>query len=482
MEGKTPCSRARTRGADPDLTVANVPTTLDHSAEIQRALEESRERRVSRLSVCERRVELAIGGGFVFAALALLLGGGPSPSLGAMALVVLVFAAASRVTFDVGACYAAPSQIALVPMLFLVPAQLVPLCVAAALMLAKVPDVALGRLPASRVLLALGDSWFALGPAVVFAVAEPGAPNGADWAVYLVALVAQFAVDAGCLYVREALNGSPGTREQLRASMWVYLVDALLAPVGLAIAFGAVGRPWLVLLELPLAALILVFAREREARIDNLIELRRAYRGMALVLGNVVESDDEYTGVHCHEVEELAVLVAHELGLDTAARRNVAFAALLHDVGKIAVPKSIINKPGPLDEDEWVVMRRHTIEGQRMLEEVGGFMREVGQIVRASHEAFDGSGYPDGLAGQRIPFEARIIAACDAFNAMTTDRSYRAARSVAAAIAELRRCAGTQFDPRVVAALVAVVERDGGPVDDADLLPDPASFLLQRAP
>jgi putative nucleotidyltransferase with HDIG domain len=464
--------------------VAHVsyPSTLDHSAEIQHALEESRERRVSRLSPRERRVELAIGGGFGVAALALLAGGGPAVSWWPAAIAIVVFAAVSRVNFDIGACYAAPSQIALVPMLFLVPAQAAPLLVAAALMLAKLPDVVAGRLPRSRVLLAFGDSWFALGPALVFVLFEPGAPDGRDWPIYLVALAAQFAVDGVCLYVREALNGNPGWRDQLRASIWVYGVDALLAPAGLAIAFGAVDRPWLVLLELPLAALIMVFAREREARIDNLIELRRAYRGMALVLGNVVEADDEYTGVHCHEVEELAVLVAHEMGLDTAARRNVAFAALLHDVGKISVPKSIINKPGPLDDDEWVIMRRHTIDGQRMLEEVGGFMREVGQIVRASHEAFDGTGYPDGLAGDAIPLEARIIACCDAFNAMTTDRSYRPARPVADAIAELRRCSRAQFDSNVVDAVVAVVEREGGPVDQSGLLPDPAGFVLDAAP
>jgi putative nucleotidyltransferase with HDIG domain len=463
--------------------MANVPypSTLDHSAEIQHALEASRERRVSRLSGREREVELALGGGFALAALALLAGGGPSVSWWPAAVAVLVFAAVSRVTFDIGSCYAAPSQIAFVPMLFLVPPQAAPLLVAGALMLAKVPDVVAGRLPRGRALLAFGDSWFALGPALVFALAQPGAPDGRDWPIYAAALAAQFAVDGACLYVREALNANPGWRDQLRASAWVYGVDVMLAPVGLAIAFGAVDRPWLVLLELPLAALIMVFAREREAGIDNLIELRRAYRGMALVLGNVVEADDEYTGVHCHEVEELAVTVAHELGLDAAARRNVAFGALLHDVGKIAVPKAIINKPGPLDDDEWVVMRSHTIEGQRMLEKVGGFMREVGQIVRASHESFDGSGYPDGLAGEDIPLEARIIACCDAFNAMTTDRPYRAARPVADAIAELRRCSRTQFDPRVVEAVIAVVERDAGPVDQSALLPDPVGFLLHPA-
>jgi HD-GYP domain-containing protein (c-di-GMP phosphodiesterase class II) len=134
---------------------------------------------------------------------------------------------------------------------------------------------------------------------------------------------------------------------------------------------------------------------------------------------------------------------------------NLEFGALLHDVGKIAVPKEILHKDGPLSEDEWTVMRQHTVEGQRMLETVGGVLGAVGRIVRSSHERWDGKGYPDGLAGEAIPVEARICAASDAFSAMTTDRPYRAAMSLEAAIAELERNAGTQFDPRVVEALVA---------------------------
>jgi two-component system cell cycle response regulator len=141
--------------------------------------------------------------------------------------------------------------------------------------------------------------------------------------------------------------------------------------------------------------------------------------------------------------------------LSPAQLRNLEFGALLHDVGKIAVPKAIINKPGPLNDAEWDVMRRHTIEGQRMLDSVGGVLARVGVIVRASHESYDGTGYPDGLAGNAIPVEARICSACGAFSAMTTDRAYRCAMSEPDALAELQYCAGTQFDPRVVAALQA---------------------------
>jgi putative nucleotidyltransferase with HDIG domain len=150
----------------------------------------------------------------------------------------------------------------------------------------------------------------------------------------------------------------------------------------------------------------------------------------------------------------LALDVANALGLDAHRQRNVEFGALLHDVGKIAVPKEIINKPGKLDENEWKIIKTHTIEGQKMLERVGGFMREVGEIVRSSHEHFDGGGYPDGLIGEEIPLEARIVSACDAFNAMTTTRSYRKAMSLKDAVDELESNAGSQFDPDVVAALV----------------------------
>jgi HD-GYP domain-containing protein (c-di-GMP phosphodiesterase class II) len=151
------------------------------------------------------------------------------------------------------------------------------------------------------------------------------------------------------------------------------------------------------------------------------------------------------------------VRLAAALGLDANRQRNVEFGALLHDVGKIAVPKEIINKPGKLDDSEWEIIKTHTVEGQRILERVGGLMSEIGQIVRSSHERWDGRGYPDGLVGEEIPLEARIVSACDAFNAMTTNRSYRAAMSDTAAITELSANAGSQFDPKVVEALIDLV-------------------------
>jgi HD-GYP domain-containing protein (c-di-GMP phosphodiesterase class II) len=202
-----------------------------------------------------------------------------------------------------------------------------------------------------------------------------------------------------------------------------------------------------------------VFARERRVRIDHELELRDAYRGTAFLLGDVVEADDGYTGEHSRDVVELTLAVVGELGLSERDRRDAEFAALLHDVGKLRIPNEIINKSGPLNPEEWEVVKRHTIEGERLLHRVGGLLGEIGKIIRSCHERHDGSGYPDGLAGDEIPRVARIVACCDAYNAMTTDRSYRKALPQADAVAELRRGSGTQFDPAVVEALIAAVSR-----------------------
>jgi HD-GYP domain-containing protein (c-di-GMP phosphodiesterase class II) len=443
------------------MTDLTRQTTYEESPAAQQLLEGARERQASKLSSRERLVEVAIGGGFALVALALLYAvhsDRPFEWLDA-AMAVLALAVASRVMFEVGSTYTVPLQLVLVPMLFVLPPQAVPICVAAGLALGKLPEVLMGQRPPGRLLMAPGDSWFAVGPALVFAIASPGAPDGHDWPVYLLALAAQIGFDFAASSLREHLNGGASLRDQLWECRWVYCVDLALVAPGLAVAFAAADRPWIVLLLLPLVGLMAVFARERRARVDYVLELGHAYRGTALVLGHVVEADDAYTGVHSAGVVDLAVAVAEEMRLRPAARHNIEFGALLHDVGKIAVPKSIINKPGPLDDDEWAIMRRHTIEGQKLLDQIGGFMREVGVIVRASHERFDGAGYPDGLAGEAIPMEARIVCCCDAFSAMTTDRSYRKARPAAAALEELRACAGTQFDPAVVTAVEAVVRR-----------------------
>jgi HD-GYP domain-containing protein (c-di-GMP phosphodiesterase class II) len=241
---------------------------------------------------------------------------------------------------------------------------------------------------------------------------------------------------------------------------WAFVVDASLAPVALALVLAQYRHVYSVFLVMPLVGLLTAFARERGTRIDHALELKHAYQRTAFLLGEVVESNDAYTGLHSRQVVSLAVDVAQQLGLSPYERRKTEFAALLHDVGKIRVPPEIINKPGPLTPDERRIMEDHTIEGERLLGQVGGLLGEVGRIVRSSHERFDGTGYPDGLAGEEIPLTARIVSCCDALSAMVTDRPYRRALPVSEAVAELRSNSGAQFDPVVVESLESVLASD----------------------
>jgi putative nucleotidyltransferase with HDIG domain len=380
-----------------------------------------------------------------------------SLSPGTALLLLLVYAAAKRIKFAVGAGYTIPTQIVFVPMLFLLPTPAVPLLVIAGILLGNLPDYAARKVHPDRVLLAPGDALYAVAPTLVLVLGHAQTVSWSDWPIYLAALAAQLVLDPLLATVREwlALGVHPSLQPRLLAE--VMAVDALLAPIGLTAALVGAEHSGGWLLVMPLLALIAVFARERKARVEHALELGRAYRGTTLLLGDVLEADDQYTGSHSQGVVALALEVAETMGLDARQRRNVEFGALLHDVGKIAVPNEIINKPGPLTDDEWLVIKTHTVEGQRMLERVGGVLGEVGRIVRSSHENWDGSGYPDGLIGDEIPIESSIVSCCDAFDAMTTDRSYRAAMPVHVALAELRAHAGTQFHPGVVQVLEALM-------------------------
>jgi putative nucleotidyltransferase with HDIG domain len=255
-------------------------------------------------------------------------------------------------------------------------------------------------------------------------------------------------------------------RELIVAMAPCWMIDALITPVSICLAVTAPLAAVATLL--PLLLMFRVFSRERHARYDHVLALNAAYRGTALLLGDVVEADHEYTGAHSRDVVRLSVAVAESLNLGLAERNVVEFAALLHDVGKIRVPKAILDKPAALTPDERRVIEQHTIWGEEMLSGVGGMLAEVGRVVRSCHESWDGSGYPDGLAGAAIPVPARIVSACDALSAMTTDRPYRKARSLAEALAELDRCAGTQFDPAVVEAIRRAVD-EGAPWSDSRL-------------
>jgi putative nucleotidyltransferase with HDIG domain len=416
------------------------------------------------------RGELLVGGAYILAALGLALASGvQDASIASAAIYTVAIAVAMNVRFDVGNHYTVPTQAVFVPMLFALPPGMVVVVMPVALAIGMLPRIVRGELGPSWLITAVGNSWFAIGPALVLALA--GGDPDQQWAVLLAALAAQFTCDFAASVARERLYGELGARELIDDYRVVYAMDVALSGLGLTVAYASdqLGSDLAVLLIGPLFAILRYFSKERRERLQQLAELNDAYQGTALLLGDLVEADDTYTGEHCKGVVRLALAVADELGLEAGRKRAVEFGALLHDVGKIAVPKEIINKRGRLDEREWAIMKTHTIEGQRMLDRIGGLMLEIGRIVRASHERWDGTGYPDGLAGEDIPLESRIVSACDAFNAMTTTRSYRAAMSLAEAREELERNSGTQFDPAVVKALVSVVFLEELPTREASV-------------
>jgi HD-GYP domain-containing protein (c-di-GMP phosphodiesterase class II) len=193
--------------------------------------------------------------------------------------------------------------------------------------------------------------------------------------------------------------------------------------------------------------------RAKNAQLMTLAdEVRRTHRNLIAALSRSMEAKDFYTGGHVERVAEIAVAVGRRLGYAGEDLDAIEIGALLHDIGKIGIPERILHKPGPLDEAEWEVMRRHPIVSEFILSgiELHPF---VAQIARSSHERIDGTGYPDGLAGEDVPLPARIVLVADAFDALTSDRPYRAKRPEHQALAEIRANAGTQFCPTVVAEL-----------------------------
>ena len=367
------------------------------------------------------------------------------------------YALLSSIRVEVGSGLALPTEIVVVPMLFLLPAAHVPLVVATGMVLAALPDVVRGTMSAARAAVLPASALFSFGPALVFLAADE--PR-ADWhgaLVLVVALLAQFAFDFAASSGLEWLALGVRPAALLGPFAWTITFDALLAPLAFGMTVAERVEQGALLLLLPLPGLLALFARERRERFDSILELSAAYRGTTFLLGDVVEADDSYTGNHSREVVDLVLAVCDRVGLEPAERRVAEFTALLHDVGKIRIPSEVINKPGPLTADERALINTHTLEGERLLVRVGGLLADVGHLVRHCHERWDGAGYPDGLAGEEIPLIARIVSCCDAYNAMTTDRPYRRALTRDAAVAELLANRGSQFDPAVVDAILALV-------------------------
>jgi putative nucleotidyltransferase with HDIG domain len=215
-------------------------------------------------------------------------------------------------------------------------------------------------------------------------------------------------------------------------------------------AFSASERHLAELAGSQIAALLAAFEHEERAQ--------RLYRETLASLSNALEAKDAVTSEHTEEVVRLAVAVAAELDLDLEAVRTVELGAVLHDIGKVRVPEAILNKPGPLDEAEWAIMRTHPEVGEQIVRPIQS-LQAILPIIRHHHERWDGTGYPDKLSGRAIPVGARIVAVCDAYRAMTEDRPYREALGVDEARRELEEGSGSQFDPECVAALLRALDR-----------------------
>ena len=208
--------------------------------------------------------------------------------------------------------------------------------------------------------------------------------------------------------------------------------------------------------ELRLAVALAAEAGAMVSRARMAERLEDAYFATLGTLAAALEAKDAYTNDHAGQIAELAGRVCDQLGLGADASRVIRLGALLHDIGKIGIPEAILRKPGALSDEEMLIMQRHPDIGARILEPVPYFADLV-PLVRSSHERWDGRGYPDGLTGEEIPLGSRVIAVCDAFHAMTEDRVYRPGLPTPTALAEIERCAGTQFDPACVQAMIAAV-------------------------
>jgi HD-GYP domain-containing protein (c-di-GMP phosphodiesterase class II) len=455
----------RPRHDPPDAMDESARTYLD--AESEELVAAARDRNAGLRGTRRESVARAASALVVVAGALAFLAVPSARPLSVFELVCLVagYACALRVAFEIGPGFAMPTEVLFVPMLLLLPPPVVPAAVVAGLALSAVPDVLTRSTAPASVAARIASGGFAFLPAAVaLGVGTPGA-DASDWQWVPLLVAAQFAGDFASSAVSELAALGVDPRRLAGPLRWVFSVDALLAPLGLAVAAAATVSHVAILLPLPLLLLVARFSHERTAAISSSLELSRTYRGTALLLGDVVEADDAYTGRHSRAVVDLSIAVAERLSVSADERRLTELVALLHDVGKIRIPKEIIQKPGALNTIERSIVERHTIEGEALLSTVGGVLAEVGALVRSCHERWDGNGYPDGLAGEEIPLVARIVCCADAFDAMTTDRPYRRALPVADAIAELRRCSGTQFDPAVVDAALVGIAASGRAAD-----------------
>ncbi|MGW7367217.1 HD-GYP domain-containing protein [Streptomyces sp. NPDC054841] len=309
----------------------------------------------------------------------------------------------------------------------------------------RAAQLALAAWAASRVAVILG------GPAALGAADFPYALLPAFAAAFTYCLVLT-ALDGGILATAERVPVRAAWRGLLLRSLAPHAVHG---PAGLMMAVlwrSPYGPLSALFVLLPMYISCWVFAQYHREQ--------GAHRSTIRALVQAVDIKDKYTRGHSERVGRASVLIARELGMDEERLEVLRFAGILHDVGKLGVPTRVLRKDGPLTPEERRVIELHPEYGHEMVRGIG-FLSEARAAILHHHERLDGSGYPYGLAGRQIPESARVVAVADAFDAMTSTRSYSRARPVATAVEELKRCAGTQFDPRMVRALVRALDRHG---------------------
>ncbi|MFJ9620607.1 HD-GYP domain-containing protein [Streptomyces sp. NPDC101181] len=274
-------------------------------------------------------------------------------------------------------------------------------------------------------------------------------PAGAAAITFTLALTALDGVVLAAAERRPVLRDQCALLPRTLGPHLVHLLSALLMAVLWRSAYGPIAA---LLVLLPMYVSCWVFAHYHWEQ--------AAHRATIRALVHAVDIKDAYTRGHSERVGRASVLIARELGMDDGRVEALRFAGILHDVGKLGVPTRVLRKDGPLTPDERRIVELHPEYGHEIVRGIG-FLDEARDAILHHHERLDGTGYPYGLSGSRIPESARVVAVADAFDAMTSTRSYRRARPVPAALAELRRCAGSQLDPRMVRALVRAVNRHG---------------------
>ena len=281
--------------------------------------------------------------------------------------------------------------------------------------------------------------------------------------LFVGAAAAHIVANYGMVSLVLALTSGGATGRRL-LNLRLSLPDLGYAVFGLLIAalWSVVGAFAAVLVLIPLFV--------ARWAIAQFADQQRAYEGTLRVLCQAVETKDFYTRGHSERVSRGSVMIARAIGMRPERVEAIRYAGMLHDVGKLGVPTKVLQKNGRLTEEEFAAIQLHPMRGLEIIKEIG-FLDEALAGIMHHHERIDGCGYPMGLAGDEIPEFARVLAVADAFDCMTSTRSYRNARSVADAVAELRKCSGTQFDPAFVDALVAAVERDGWQTPDEPVPP-----------